>query len=110
MKRILWMLFCVALIGGGCRSVEITSKARASVIGRPVQSVIDASAGLRIEIFDQAGKPLAALPRQRGGSVSVHNADDTGQDNYRFDAHGVIDKHQRSDGANYAAGIWEDVE
>lgn len=109
MKSMLWTVVGIAFLVVSCRSVEIPSKTSAAVIGRPVQALIQASAGVRIEMFDRDGKQVKELPRQQSGSVSIYNKDQTGQDNYRFDENGLIDRHLRSVGANYAQGVWEEV-
>jgi hypothetical protein len=78
-----------------------------SAVGQPVQEVIAAAKSRRMEFFTLDGKALESLPDQAAGSVSIHAADGAGQDNYRFDATGRINRHMRSSGANYAAGIWK---
>ena len=110
MRSMLWAVVGIAFLGIGCRTVEISNGTGASVIGRPVQSVIQAHAGRRIEMFDRAGEQVQELPRQDRASVSIYNEDQTGQDNYTFDENGLIVKHLRSYGEGYAEGIWEEVE
>ena len=82
---------------------------KAAAVGRPVREVIDAAKGLRMEFFTLEDKALDGLPEQTAGSVSIHAADGSGQDNYRFDATGRIDRHMRSYGADYGAGVWKTV-
>ena len=109
MKSRLWAVVAVSFILSGCRSVEIPSSTRLVPTRHPVQSVIQASAGLRMEMFDETGKRVQELPHARRGSVSIYTKDETGQDNYTFDEDGMIVKHLRSYGANYARGVWEEV-
>ena len=109
MKDMLCMVVGVAVLVSGCRSVQTPGRTSVTTVGRPVQSVTQASAGLRIEMFDQAGKQVQELPRQQKGSVSIYNEDRTGQDNYTFDENGLIVKHQCSYGANYDKGVWEEA-
>ena len=109
MKSMLCKAFAAAFLMCGCRSVGTLSSTPVPDIRRPIQSVIQASVGLPIELFDQAGKPLQELPRAQKGSVSIFTKDKTGQDNYTFDENGLIVKHLRSYGTNYAQGIWEEV-
>lgn len=80
-----------------------------SAVGRNVRTVIAESRGRRYEFFTLDDKALDALPEQAAGSVSIHADDGSGQDNYRFDATGTINRHLRSFGGNYGAGIWEPV-
>ncbi len=80
-----------------------------SAVGKNVQAVIAEAGTRRLEFFALDDKALDALPEQAAGSVSIHAADGSGQDNYRFDATGKIDRHLRSFGGNYGAGIWEPV-
>ena len=77
--------------------------------GCPVKDVIAAAKGLRMQFFTLDDKELKELPAKAAGSVSIHAADGSGQDNYRFDENGIINRHMRSYGANYAAGVWEPV-
>ena len=109
MKSMLWAVVGVAVLVSGCRSVQTPGRTSVPAIGRPIQPVIQASAGLQIEMFDQAGKQVQELPRQQKGSVSIYNEDKTSQDNYTFDENGLIVKHRRSSGANYSQGIWEEA-
>ena len=76
---------------------EVTSKTE-SAVGAPVRTLIAAAVygGARVQFF------LAD-----GGSVSIHK--DSGQDNYAFGTNGVVTGHMRSQGENYARGIWEAV-
>jgi len=108
-KNVLWLLIGAALLAGGCASVEVVGKPKPSVIGSTAQSVIQDHAGSRIEIFDNEGKQVQELPEGRGGSVSIHRKDQTGQDNYTYDENGTIIKHRRSHGADYGEGKWVDV-
>ncbi len=81
-----------------------------AAIGVPVQTLLDTAArdGLRTAFFTPEGKPSDVLPAA-GGSISIFNATNSGQDNYTFAADGRVLKHMRSVGANYAQGIWEEV-
>lgn len=82
----------------------------ASVIGVPVKTLLDAAArdSLRIAFFTHEGEPSDAMPTA-GGSVSIFNATQSGQDNYTFDADGRVLKQMRSVGANYTEGVWVQV-
>lgn len=125
MKNLGWALMAMAGLAAGCRSIETrpaatepagatTAKPLAlagtpgpgSFIGKPVQSVIDANAGRRIEIFNMDGKRIPQLPKNQPGSVSIYNKELTGQDNYMFKADGTIARHLRSVGENYSKGVW----
>jgi len=108
-RSILCVLVGIAVMASGCRSVDIVGTSHDSVIGRPVQSVMQAHTGNRIQMFDKDGKPMQKLSQQRGASVSIHCRDQTGQDNYTYDEKGVIIKHLRSHGENYRQGIWKEV-
>ena len=77
--------------------------------GCPVKDVVAAAKGLRMEFFTLDDKALDGLPSKAAGSVSIHSADGSGQDNYRFDETGTITRHLRSYGENYGAGVWEPV-
>ena len=77
--------------------------------GCPVKDVIAAAKGLRMQFFTLDDKALDGLPAKAAGSVSIHAADGSGQDNYRFDETGTITRHLRSYGENYGAGVWEPV-
>ena len=110
MRSTLYIVVAMALLTVGCRSIDSLSRPSTSALGEPVRSLIQACAGHRIEIFDSDGKKLQHVPRQQEGSVSIYNRDQSGQDNYAFDENGSITRHQRSDGTNYAQGVWEDVE
>ena len=127
-KSITLTLLCLAA-GAGCQSpspgTAITSPTAAvtkaavapaakpaavkSQAGCPVQDVIAAAKGLRMQFFTLDDKALDGLPAKAAGSVSIHAADGSGQDNYRFDETGTITRHQRSYGENYGAGVWEPV-
>ena len=127
-KSITLTLICLAA-GAGCQSsrpgtvitlptsavrkAAVAPAARPAVAksqaGCPVQDVIAAAKGLRMQFFTLDDKALDGLPAQAAGSVSIHAADGSGQDNYRFDETGTINRHLRSYGANYAAGVWEPV-
>ncbi len=109
MKSMLCTTFVAAILICGCRSVGTPSGTPVSDTARPVQSVIQASAGLQIEMFDQAGNRVQELPHSQKGSVSIFTKDKTGQDNYTFGENGFIIKHLRSYGANYSHGVWEEV-
>lgn len=131
MRTIPWMFLVVALtVAVGCQSTSspvappvapIVKPAPAvsaaptatppaapvvSVVGKNVQAVLAASPGLRCEFYTLDDKPLDARIDQAAGSVSIYAADGSGQDNYRFDAAGTIDRHLRSYGGDFAAGIW----
>jgi hypothetical protein len=80
-----------------------------SAVGKNVQAMIAEAGTRRLEFFALDDKVLESLPEKTAGSVSIHAADGSGQDNYRFDATGKIDRHLRSYGANYGAGVWEPV-
>ena len=127
-KSITLSLLCLAA-GAGCQSSRpgavvksppaavrkaavapaAKSAAAKSQAGCPVQDVIAAAKGLRMQFFTLDDKALDGLPAQAAGSVSIHAADGSGQDNYRFDETGTINRHLRSYGTNYAAGVWEPV-
>ncbi len=87
-----------------------TSKSPA--VGKPVQVLIDAADDQKVQIFDAAGKEVTELPKlppKKTGSVSIHAADGTGQDNYTFDEKYRVIKHMRSYGDDYSAGNWREV-
>ena len=99
----------VQSVAGGGNPVDGEKNTSATVIGQPVQSVIKTYAGQRIRIFDEKGTELKELPKEQRGSVSIYNKDATGQDNYKFDAKGVIDEHLRSYDEDYGAGVWKEI-
>jgi hypothetical protein len=108
---------CIA-VGTGRAAPPVVSAAAAverltlrpgSVVGQPVAAVALAQLGRRLELFDAAGQAAEALRRGQAGSLSVHAKDESGQDNYAFDADGIVTRHRRSYGANFAAGVWEEV-
>ena len=127
-KSITLTFLCLA-VGAGCQSsrpgavvtlptaavrkdaVVPAAKPAAAKIqaGCPVQDVIAAAKGLRMQFFTLDDKSLDGLPTQAAGSVSIHAADGSGQDNYRFDETGTITRDLRSYGENYGAGVWEPV-
>jgi hypothetical protein len=78
-------------------------------LGRPIQEIIQAQPGARIEFFDADGNKITQLPAGQGGSVSVFLVEQDGQDNYSVDAAGMVTRHQRSYGDNYHQGVWEEV-
>lgn len=82
---------------------------KVAAVGRPVREMIAAAKGLRMEFFTLDDKKLDGLPEQKAGSVSIYAADGSGQDNYRFDATGRIDRHMRSYGEDFGAGVWKTV-
>lgn len=85
-----------------------TADSRAKTgVGKNVREVIAAADGKQIQFFSETGEALEDLPADAPGSVSIHAADGSGQDNYKFNADGIITRHLRSYGENYAAGIWE---
>ncbi len=107
MKSLLWAVVGVALFVSGCCSFDGAGKGEASVIGRPIQSLLQANAGNRIEMFDKDGAKVEELPQQPNASVSIYNKDQTGQDNYTLDENGVVVKHLRSYGENFTNMKWE---
>ncbi len=122
MKRVVCaMIGIVCLVAAGCQTTTPTADPSTQVaeptpgspaIARTAQAVIAASADLKIQIFDHTGKEvpeLPKLPKGKTGSVSIHAADGTGQDNYTFDQSHRITKHMRSYGDDYSAGKWEEV-
>ena len=80
-----------------------------SHVGQPIRVVVAASGGARTEIYDAKGRKVDKLPDRAKGSVSIHNRDETGQDNYTFDESGVIVRQQRSYGEDYSEGRWQEV-
>ena len=104
-KRIWWPIVGLALLAAGCYSLAGHRLANTPTIGQPVQSVVQAHFGQWIEFFDKDGAKIQELSKG-AGSVSIHSEDRTGQDNYTFDATGVITRHQRSYGDDYERGIW----
>jgi hypothetical protein len=80
-------------------------------VGRPIGQIVAeaTSAGARCEFFAADSKRLEELPKELPGSVSVFLPAGGGQDNYTFDAKGVVIRHQRSHGEDYDAGIWRGV-
>lgn len=130
MKSLLFAAIGIALLACGCSStggpaqsapdapaktvpVKLSTVAGTpgpeSPIGKPAQSIIDASAGRRIEIFNKDGQRLRQLPKDQPGSVSIYNKELNGQDNYMFKADGTVVRHLRSVGKNYPKGVWEEV-
>ncbi len=111
----------VGLLAAGCASTALQREApeegaaaEASLrtaTGRPAADLVaEAKAsGARCEFFTPDSQRLAGLPAGAAGSVSIHAADGSGQDNYTFGADGKVTRHQRSYGADYGAGVWTDV-
>lgn len=97
-----FLALTVALVG--CAT---TKSEQSSAVGKPLGAILQASAGQRIEFFDRMGRPVRFVPQGQKGSVSIHNKDETGQDNYAFDENHVIIKHQRSYGDDYKNGKWQ---
>jgi len=108
---------CMLLLAAGCQSprqdtaTRRTARAAVPVVDTPVQSVLAVArdANARIEFFTADNEPAAQFPEGSAGSVSVHAAEGGGQDNYAFNAEGVITRHQRSFGEDYDAGVWTDA-
>jgi hypothetical protein len=121
MKTLLGASVLVALVTAGCaaggRPPAVSAAAAVArlelrpgpVVGQPVAAVALAQLGRRMEVFAADGKPTAGLRAGQAGSLSVQAADGSGQDNYAFDAGGLVTRHRRSYGANFVAGIWEDA-
>lgn len=137
MKRIAPAIALLALVCG-CASVEDVSKPAGSAgkriasaeapartetpvallppaplppsgIGRPIAEILEGAAG-KVEIFDAKGQAVETRVENAAGSVSIHNANPKGQDNYSFGADGMVIKHLRSYGADYSPGVWTPVE
>ena len=90
-------------------------------VGMPIAKVLKDAEGLRVEYFAADGTLVDALPEATAqessdpavdslGSVSVHRKAPMGQDNYTVGKDGVIQKHLRSYGADYAPGVWTKAE
>jgi hypothetical protein len=108
MKPILCLLAVLAgLVFSGCQFMGSTAEATA--IGHPIQEILEAQSGAKIEYFDARGRKLAQLPVGQDGSVSVFLPEEAGQDNYSVDPDGKVTRHQRSYGDNYLKGVWEEV-
>ena len=105
MKRVLWMVLGTALLAVGCRTVGPWTAKDTPTVGQPLVTVLHEQPGQAIEFFDKAGAKALEQPKD-GGSVSIHRPDRTGQDNYSFDANGVITNHKRSYGDDYGRGLW----
>lgn len=111
------VLTLLILLAAGCETdfppsrpvPSAPSGATDGAIGKPVLAVIMAVSGRSVQCFDAAGKPLFQLPVGAGGSVSVFDPDRTAQDNYAFDASGIVVRHLQSYGTNYSAGVWIDA-
>lgn len=113
------------LLAAGCRSTVIqvgaptkgvaasASEAVAirSTVGRSVRDLVATAqaSGARCEVFTPDSQHLDQIPENAAGSVSIHAADGSGQDNYTFGPDGLVTRHQRSYGADYGAGVWKDV-
>jgi hypothetical protein len=105
MKTLPWLFVAVAFALLGCSTTD--SGKSASAVGKPLGAILQASKGQRIEFFDSNWRPVRFVAQGQKGSVSIHNKDETGQDNYAFDENHVIIKHQRSYGADYKSGKWQ---
>jgi len=79
------------------------------VMGLPVSELLRTAGPREVQIFDSEGNIVEAVPAAADGSVSIFSLARDSQDNYTFDAQGVITRHQRSSGTNYLQGIWQDV-
>lgn len=114
MRNVQTTLAVLALAAAaGCRSITLpepaATPAEAKVPALHVREVLATSGGRRLEFFTIDGKALEKLPEKAAGSVSIHAPEGAGQDNYRFDETGRVNRHMRSYGTNYAAGAWETV-
>lgn len=121
LQMIPFAAFAVA-IAAGCASTSIPeiplAKAAevpavnvASAVGGDIAAVIaSAGEGAKIEFFDADGKALEALPANASGSVSIHAADGSGQQNFGFGDDGKILTHRVSLGDDYSSGVWKEVE
>jgi len=80
--------------------------------GRPIAPIVAAAreAGNRCEFFDSQSKTVEELPVNSAGSVSIYLPDSAGQDNYAFNAEGVVVRHQRSYGVDFTEGVWRDAD
>ncbi len=126
--RIIWLTGVgLLLAAAGCRSTEMGSRPAgggaatavagtaatttkpASAIGQSVQAILQACAGRRMAFFAEDGKQVDKPPVGTPGSVSIYTKDEAGQDNYTFDANGIVIRHQRSYGENYGRGVWENM-
>ena len=81
----------------------------ALAMGKAIGPIV-AGTEAKVEYFDAAGDPVEAMVKDAKGSVSVHNTNPKGQDNYSFGADGVVTMHQRSYGEDYPAGKWTAAE
>ncbi|MGI6496872.1 MAG: hypothetical protein ACOX5G_12480 [Kiritimatiellia bacterium] len=120
-RHLVFVAPLAALLAAGCAtdgrrpaapavSISTPTPAPASAVGKPVAELIaQAGEGARFEFFDADGNPLDALPQDAAGSVSIHAADGSGQQNFAFGADGAILSHKASLGEDYSAGVWTDV-
>lgn len=111
-------LLVLALLAAGCETeapapLALPAAAPAiapdAAVGRPVLAVILAVSGRPVQYFDPSGKPLPQLPAGSGGSASVFDPNRMAQDNYTFDASGIVTRHLQSYGTNYSAGVWTEA-
>jgi hypothetical protein len=105
MKILACVVVAIGLALLGCSTTG--SGKSTSAVGKPLGAILQASAGNRIEFFDRTGRPARFVPQGQKGSVSIHNKDETGQDNYAFDENHIIIKHQRSYGDDYKNSKWQ---
>ena len=104
----------LALAGCQTGSVSSTGSAaathnEATCVGQPALAVVHAATGREVHFFDAAGREVPQLPAGQGGSVSIVNADQSGQDNYAFNSAGIVTRHLRSYGINYGTGVWLEI-
>jgi hypothetical protein len=90
----------------------VESAKAATAIGQPIAPLVAAAqeAESRCEFFDSESKLVDELPVGSAGSVSIYLPENAGQDNYAFDAEGVVIRHQRSYGEDFTSGIWRDAD
>ena len=109
---------CTMLLTTACQSprqdtgIRRTAKAAAvPMVGKAIQSALEVArdANAQIEFFTADNEPTDKFSEGAAGSVSVHAPGGGGQDNYAFNAAGVITRHQRSFGKDYDAGVWTDA-
>ncbi len=117
-ESILAVLTIAAMFAAGCATTPaVDTKAEApamaeiaSAVGSDVAAILAAAGeGAKIEFFDADGKAVDALLENTSGSVSIHAADGSGQQNYAFGDDGKVLSHRVSLGEDYSAGKWTEV-
>jgi len=101
---------CRMMPGAAGGGAAVARPAPVSRVGESVKKLVAAAErrGCRVEYFAADGEAAEKLAAD-AGSVSIHQADGSGQDNYAYGADGLVMVHKRSYGEDYARGVWEEV-